>query len=434
MNANDTRPARPRPVTAALSRRLLSVAASLLLVIALIAACSDSEDDAPPPPDNGGDDVATPVDDEEPTPVPTPTIDPDTENDLAQALLLTVGDFPSGWTEEPNDGSESDSELDEYCPELAGPTLGRTGVAETGTFSGTGFGEASQELALFVDERAATAAIDDIGDLAECLAVMINAGEIDDLEVRAFDASVSPVSFVQVGTRAEAYRISLHIETRDGESADMYFDIVGASTGRVAFSLLAWDIFSPFATHTLEDLATRAADKIEAANIPPFGEEFDLPTPTPTLEPIGVSRSSPAPIGTTVVVGNWEIVVESVTPDATSEVLAANQFNDPPQDGHQFFIATISATYFGGEEESSSFSFDVSLQALGSSAVAYREHEHRCGVIPDELDAYREVFEGGTVSGNICWQIESGDASELVMFAEEMFSFDNGRWWFALYE
>ena len=53
-------------------------------------------------------------------------------------------------------------------------------------------------------------------------------------------------------------------------------------------------------------------------------------------------------------------------------------------------------------------------------------------MIPDDIDDSGETFPGGTVTGNVCWSIESTDAASLVMIVEESFSFDDTRAFFAL--
>jgi hypothetical protein len=113
-------------------------------------------------------------------------------------------------------------------------------------------------------------------------------------------------------------------------------------------------------------------------------------------------------MGRPLEVGGWLITVNGVIRDATAAVRAHNQFNPAPQAGHQFFIANVSATY-QGEKDSSTLFGDVTLKAVGESAVSYADYVNSCGVIPDALDSFREVFQGGSISGNICWEIASGD-------------------------
>ena len=91
-------------------------------------------------------------------------------------------------------------------------------------------------------------------------------------------------------------------------------------------------------------------------------------------------------------------------------------FNDPPKSGHQFFIARVAVTRIGAKSES--FAFEGTLRTVGGSAVAYSDYSNRCGVVPDELDDGQEVFSGGTIVGNLCWEIRSADAGSLVLYYE----------------
>lgn len=162
----------------------------------------------------------------------------------------------------------------------------------------------------------------------------------------------------------------------------------------------------------------------------PHGEPLPTPTPpppTPTPEPVG-TRANPVPIGTPVEIGGWTLTVIDVIPNATDLVLAENPFNDPPAEGRQFFIVTLSATYNG--PGSDTFAYSIFLGAVGKSAVAYQSYEDHCGVIPNRLPD-TEVFEGGTITGNVCWSVRIEDVDSLVMFADVGFSRDN-RVYFSL--
>lgn len=150
------------------------------------------------------------------------------------------------------------------------------------------------------------------------------------------------------------------------------------------------------------------------------------PSTTTTTQASGESSlAAPLEVGAVVQVGDWRLRVSGVTPDATDQVMAENQFNDPPVDGNQFFIASVEATYTGSD--SSTFWVDMSLKSVGASNVAYEPFDARCGVIPGDINDAGETFPGGTVTGNVCWSIQSADAESLVMIAEESFTFDETR-------
>ena len=146
------------------------------------------------------------------------------------------------------------------------------------------------------------------------------------------------------------------------------------------------------------------------------------------LSEVETSRDDPVPIGKVANLnGNWEVRVVTTVPDATEAILAENQFKDPPEPEHQYFMVTVEAAYQG--LESDEFDGSFRLRAVGASSVAYSTFENSCGVIPNQLPD-PELFPGGTIEGNVCWDILSSDASSLVMYDDPFES--SGRTWFAL--
>ena len=167
------------------------------------------------------------------------------------------------------------------------------------------------------------------------------------------------------------------------------------------------------------------------------------PPPAPTAQPSATAAApsqpctaalceqNPAAFGSAVTTpSGWVIAVVSVTPNATQQVMAENRFNDPPAAGRQFFIARIRATYQGTGYER--FDGTYRLRAIGAARVSYSTFQDSCGVIPDRIsDA--EVASGGTVEGNVCWSVRTGDASRLVMYDDPLLGDDRDRRWFALF-
>jgi hypothetical protein len=125
------------------------------------------------------------------------------------------------------------------------------------------------------------------------------------------------------------------------------------------------------------------------------------------------------------------VTVTAVYADATAQVLAANEFNDPPGPGRQFFMIAVTATYNGSG--SSHLDPGFSFRAVGASNVAFTTFENSCGVLPEPNLQLTDpqVFTGGTVAGNAaCWSIPSSDAGSLVAFYHPFLS--DTDVWFAL--
>ena len=135
------------------------------------------------------------------------------------------------------------------------------------------------------------------------------------------------------------------------------------------------------------------------------------------------SRDNPIPIGEAVTIGNWDISVLRVTPNAAEIIANANRFNDPPSPGHQYVLALIEAAYRG--DNSDSLGWAVSMSVVGKSAVVVSDSCRE--VIPNELESYTDVFSGGVLTGNLCWEIPSSDVDSLILIVEDRFSFDGTR-------
>ena len=142
------------------------------------------------------------------------------------------------------------------------------------------------------------------------------------------------------------------------------------------------------------------------------------------------AMGAPIPAGETVRVGDWDITVLSTTPDATDAVLAESQSNDPPAEGHQFYMAEVAATYQGRWSEQ--LAAGLGLLAVGDSAVAYDITNHYCGMVPGGDKPYVEVFPGGFLRVNVCWEIRSEDAHSLVFLVDNPSRFDGERVFMAL--
>jgi hypothetical protein len=110
----------------------------------------------------------------------------------------------------------------------------------------------------------------------------------------------------------------------------------------------------------------------------------------------GTDPTAPLPAGSEMTTGNWTVVVSEVVPDATAQVLAANEFNVPPAEGYQYFMFQVAATYQG---ESSSTAWADLLFGVYVDGSVYSEP---CGTIPGDLLDAPEVFAGSTAKGGQC--------------------------------
>ena len=107
-------------------------------------------------------------------------------------------------------------------------------------------------------------------------------------------------------------------------------------------------------------------------------------------------------------------------------ISAENIFNDPPEPGKQFYMVKFRVKYLG--PDSKQLFWDVEFNAVGANSVAY---DTGCGVIPQKLETSRELFTGGQIEGNKCFEVEVSDANTLTVFIDFGF-IDSTRVWFSL--
>jgi hypothetical protein len=153
-------------------------------------------------------------------------------------------------------------------------------------------------------------------------------------------------------------------------------------------------------------------------------------SPSPEATGPGSNRDEAVRMGTAHEFGGWRITVTDVLLDATDVVLEEDEFNDEPAPGNQFVLVTLEAEYIG-EEEPGNLG-DLDFQVVGPSNVAY-DFNADCGfTIPDGIEVFRDVFRGGTLTGNLCWSVNTEDVGDLQMYAEETFELDGGQGWWDL--
>lgn len=148
--------------------------------------------------------------------------------------------------------------------------------------------------------------------------------------------------------------------------------------------------------------------------------------PASTAEQPGQgTRTDPVPIGTPASVGGgWTAVVNEVDLDATNLVLGANQFNEPPAPGSVYILIDVTITYDGAEPSDTG---GVYFQALGASNVTMDEGGRNYAVPPTPLDSYTEVFQGGSLTGELVFEVPTSDLDSLVIIGHAFMSFDEAE-------
>lgn len=160
---------------------------------------------------------------------------------------------------------------------------------------------------------------------------------------------------------------------------------------------------------------------------PPASSETaasDASSPDETAETGGAdgSRNAPYPIGSTITSGEWTVVVNSFNPDATAEILAESQFNDPPAEGSVYALANITGTYTGDDKGLPAAAIQIAfVTESGNTINSYDTFV----IVPEPLDSLGELYAGASSTGNIVLEIPAGDAGLLRvtpgMFEDDVF-------------
>lgn len=127
------------------------------------------------------------------------------------------------------------------------------------------------------------------------------------------------------------------------------------------------------------------------------------------------SAEDPLDIGDPFLMGDWEVVVRSVTWDGTEEVMAANQFNAPPAPGRQFVLVEVEATYRGDSSDLPS-GLEFAIRTTSGLMLHWGADDY-CGVIPTSLATQGEQFPGGAVTGNVCKSVPSDEIAGAHLIA-----------------
>lgn len=219
---------------------------------ALVVACGGG--------DSGGRDAQTVIEDE--------------DQRLAENALLTLADFPSGWTAPAEDESDDDEDggqidcFEDVQPDLSELTV--TGHAESGNFE-TDSAWVSSTASVYETEDQARVAFEGgrealqsdelaacFGDaFAEGLAEEENEVEIEVGDVTARDASAPDTAAEQ----SAALHVEIPLEV-DGQAASAYMEFMGLKEGRTIGSLVTFSFVEPLPADETERLAGAMAERL----------------------------------------------------------------------------------------------------------------------------------------------------------------------------
>jgi hypothetical protein len=136
----------------------------------------------------------------------------------------------------------------------------------------------------------------------------------------------------------------------------------------------------------------------------------------------GGQPDAPLPAGTEVAAGNWIVSISNVVPDATDAVLEENVYNEGPEEGFQYFMYQVDATYVG--DDSSQLWLDLSFGVYLQETV----HRDSCGLVADDVFSAPEVSKDGSVMANVCLAVPTEGVDEALIVVEEIWSMDEARY------
>lgn len=160
----------------------------------------------------------------------------------------------------------------------------------------------------------------------------------------------------------------------------------------------------------LGSLASAVSDAISDGGVSvetPSGDGSDE-----SQESVTGTRENPVPIGSAISSNQWTVVVNSVTLDATSEVMAENQFNDEPAAGNQYALVNYTITYTGDDPQGAVPWANVSFVTSQGNVI---DSTSSFAVIPNQIDLLPTLFSGASVTGNVGLEIPTEGAADGVL-------------------
>jgi hypothetical protein len=231
--------------------RLILLGTTVVALEVMLSACGGS--------DKEGSDTAT-------TEAPTApeTVIAEEDQELAEASLLRLSDFPTGWRASESDDDEDDATALEECfkPDFEGVTV--TGRAESDDFKSGTNTEASSVAAVYSTPAGTEKVFSQFtdGTLADCMVSYLKEQSPPE-GTKITNVEAGQLSFPPVGEASDARQIVVEVES-EGLTPSIYLDLVGIREGR-AFSLLLFlDVLSPFSPDEEVELARKVAHRMTA--------------------------------------------------------------------------------------------------------------------------------------------------------------------------
>ena len=248
----------------------LALSASLLLA----GACSSDD----------GDDAADPTTTTTTTEAETSGRDLEADRELASGALLRLSDLPTGWEATPDDGDDDDDDSEAFAERFAQCTgideedwFGAQDDDDRASVDSPDFENADDETVahtVSVAEDAARAErafgvlqLDATpGCLTEAFGEMIRAAAEEEPQegFSIGEITVNELSFPSLAQRTAAFRATVPVAAQ-GVEVELYLDMIFVQAGRMTSVLMTQGVVEPFDPALAEELATTAADRLDAS-------------------------------------------------------------------------------------------------------------------------------------------------------------------------
>lgn len=200
---------------------------------------------------------------------------------IAEAALLRLSDFPSGWSEVPDTEEEVSDELNDAQLELAACFGSETeslldfspANAETGDFTSPDDDVVSNTVSVS-DQAAAEDFMDRYGadGVAECLTeasakvVEVGFSETDDVpdDLTLGTVTVGRLNLTPVGDELVAYRITIPLSA-GGLQVEVYLDLIAVRVERGVSGISVESLVFPMNASEIEEYVAIAAERLASA-------------------------------------------------------------------------------------------------------------------------------------------------------------------------
>lgn len=124
------------------------------------------------------------------------------------------------------------------------------------------------------------------------------------------------------------------------------------------------------------------------------------------------TREDPLPIGTPIQSGDWVITVNSVDLNAHNTVMSENPFNDEPGADMEYIMLNLTIEYVGDKADGDHAMADVEYVGVDGNTYSWTDH---VAVVPDDLELYKTLYKGGSVTGNMAIAVPKDTKDQGVL-------------------